>query len=180
MHVLGGAAVGTFQGLLKALVGYSAVLLPLLRKRFQHLMAKHGGKHWRIGRRLALAVDGTRISMPPTKENEQAFCAPNYGSGKTARKEEGQRATQEEEGQPQPVKPQMWLTLLWHMGLHLPWCWKSGPSYASERDHLKQILAEQHFPHNTLFCADAGFTGYDLWKMILDKGHSFLSRVGAT
>ena len=41
------------------------------------------------------------------------------------------------------------------------------------------IKEEQKFPKNTLFCADAGFTGYELWKAIVDAGHSFLIRVGA-
>jgi hypothetical protein len=65
------------------------------------------------------------------------------------------------------------------MGLRMPWSWKSGPSYSSERDHFRQMLAEQKFPKKTLFCADAGFTGYDLWKQMIDAGHSFLIRVGA-
>jgi hypothetical protein len=73
----------------------------------------------------------------------------------------------------------MWVTLLWHMGLQMPWGWKTGPSYAAERDHLRQMLGEQKYPKNTLFCADAGFTGYELWKAMIDRGHSFLIRVGA-
>ena len=47
---------------------------------------------------------------------------------------------------PQAVGPQMWLTLIWHIGLRLPWCWKIGPSYSSERAHLLEMLAEQKFP----------------------------------
>lgn len=182
-QVLGCAAVDTFQGLLKALVTSTPVLLPLLCQRFHLLMQLHGGSHWRIGRWLPLAVDGSRLSVPRTQANEKAFCAPNYGNSKTARarrkkkgKGKGQRRKTKKM---QPVKPQMWLTLLWHMGLRMPWGWKSGPSYASERDHFKQLLTEQKFPTDTLFCADAGFTGYDLWRTILDKGHSFLIRVGA-
>jgi hypothetical protein len=182
VEVLGSAAVDSFQGLLKALLAHTPVLLPLLCQRFRCLMQLHGGTHWRLGRWLPLAVDGSRVSVPRTQANEQAFCAPNYGKGKTARyrkkKGKGQRRREKKEKQ-QPVKPQIWLTLLWHMGLHMPWGWKSGPSYASERDHLRQLLAEQTFPTDTLFCADAGFTGYDLWKAILDGGHSFLIRVGA-
>ena len=79
---------------------------------------------------------------------------------------------------PQPVKPQIWLTLLWHMGMHMPWSWRSGPSNSSEREHFRAMLTEQTFPENRLFCADAGFTGYDLWKAIVDGGHSFSIRVG--
>jgi hypothetical protein len=30
-----------------------------------------------------------------------------------------------------------------------------------------------------LFCADAGFTGYELWKAMIDRGHHILIRVGA-
>jgi len=65
------------------------------------------------------------------------------------------------------------------MGLRTPWSWKSGPSTASERDHFRQMLVEHEFPENTLFCGDAGFTGYDLWKAAIDGGHQILIRVGA-
>ena len=79
---------------------------------------------------------------------------------------------------PKPVAPQMWLTLVWHVGIRLPWCWKLGPSYFSERAHVQTLLDEQRFPLNTLFCANAGFVGYEFWQAILDQGHSFLIRVG--
>jgi hypothetical protein len=72
----------------------------------------------------------------------------------------------------------MWLTLVWHIGLRLPWCWMLGPSYSSERAHLERLLHEQRFPEFALFCADAGFVGYEFWWSILDHGHSFLIRVG--
>jgi hypothetical protein len=127
------------------------------------------------------------VTTPRTKANEQAFCAANYGRSRMA---EYRRRKRREQGRPQrrrrqrrrksaPAVPQIWLTLLWHMGLRMPWCWKSGPSTASERDHFQQMLAEQQFPENTLFCGDAGFTGYELWKAVIDRGHHILIRVGA-
>jgi hypothetical protein len=64
------------------------------------------------------------------------------------------------------------------MGLKLPWCWKTGPSTSSERHHFAEMIATHEFPENTLFCGDAGFVGYELWKTIIDAGHSFLIRVG--
>jgi hypothetical protein len=73
----------------------------------------------------------------------------------------------------------MWLTLLWHAGLGMPWTWRSGPSYASERDHFQTVLREEKFSPDTLFCCDAGFTGYELWKAMIDGGHRFLIRVGS-
>jgi Transposase DDE domain len=182
MKVLGRAAVSTYQGLLKALVTNTAAWLPVIHNHLHQLMQEHGGVHWREGRWLPLAVDGSRVSTPRTKENEKAFCAPNFGKSNSAKyrkkKKKGKRVRRKAK-ESQPVKPQVWVTLLWHMGLRMPWSWKTGPSHSSEREHFKQMLTEQKFPENTLFCADAGFTGYDLWKQMLDAGHSFLIRVGA-
>ena len=69
--------------------------------------------------------------------------------------------------------------MLWHMGLRLPWTWRLGPSHASERDHVKEMLAAEEFPENTLFCGDAGFTGYPLWRAIREAGRDFVVRVGS-
>lgn len=177
VDVLGRAAVTSYQGLMKALVTWTASWLPLLWDRLHRLMEEQGGKHWRVGLWLALAVDGSRVSVPRTKENEKAFCAPNYGNSQAARYRKKKRKRKRRKTQ--PVKPQIWLTLLWHMGLQMPWSWKTGPSYAAERDHFREMLGTQPFPKNTLFCCDAGFTGYELWKAMSDAGHSFLIRVGA-
>ncbi len=182
MKVLGRAALSTYQGFMNALVSYTGQLLPLIWERIHVLMERHGGEHWRIGTWLALAVDGSRVSVPRSKANENAFCAANYGGSQTAKRRRRQQAKKKPQRcrkkKPQPVKPQIWLTLLWHMGLQLPWSWKSGPSTSSEREHFQQMLSEQKFPENTLFCGDAGFTGYDLWKAVMDAGHHFLIRVG--
>ena len=183
-RVLGRVAVTTYQGMTRALISWTATLLPVVQEQLRSLMGRQAGKHLRVGRWLALAVDGSRIGAPRTRENEKAFCAPNYGHGKTAkyRKKTGKggrkRKTKKKKKQ-HPVGPQLWLTMLWHLGLHMPWGWKIGPSYASERDHFRALLDTHKFPKNTLFCADAGFTGYDLWKAMIDAGHAFLIRVGS-
>ena len=41
-----------------------------------------------------------------------------------------------------------------------------------------EMLDEEEFPRNTLFCGDAGFVGYALWTHILSHGFDFLVRVG--
>ena len=142
-------------------------------------------EHWRLGRWLPLAVDGTRLSVPRTRANEQAFCAPHFGHSRTAqyrrrkkKKAQGRRIRRRVKPA-QPVKPQVWTTLLWHMVLQMPWSWKTGPSYAAERDHFREMLREQTFPTDTLFCGDAGFTGYELWTAIQEAKQWFLIRVGA-
>jgi hypothetical protein len=156
--------------------------MPLLCDRIHHLMEKTGGQHWRIGKWLPLAVDGSREDMARTRANEDRFCAKNFGRGATAKyrkkKSKGMRRKRNRQKPPHPVKPQMWITLLWHMGMRLPWTWKLGPSDSSERGHLLQILRERSFPKNTLFCGDAGFVGYAFWKAIHEDGHDFLMRVG--
>jgi hypothetical protein len=111
------------------------------------------------------------------------LCAANYGQGKTAKyrkkKTKGMRRRKNEKAKPQPQEPQAWITMLWHMGLRLPWMWRLGPSNSSERAHVMEMLDDEDFPENTLFCGDAGFVGYLLWSRILDRGFHFLVRVGA-
>ena len=73
--------------------------------------------------------------------------------------------------------PQMWLTLMWHVGTGLPWDWRSGPSGSSEREHMTQMIPD--LPAGSLVTADAGFVGYEYWKALLDAGHAFVIRVGS-
>ena len=80
------------------------------------------------------------------------------------------RRTQNERNRGQPPKPQAWITLLWHMGLRLPWSWRLGPSNSSERAHVMELVGAGEFPSDTLFCGDAGFVGYPLWSAILRSG----------
>jgi hypothetical protein len=177
--ILGKPAVDSYQGMMGALRSYSQQLLPALSSQLHRLMEQSAGEHWRIGRWLALAVDGSRISTPRSKSNERVFAAKNYGFGGRARyRSKWKNKQRRSKPLGEPMKPQIWLTLIWHMGLKMPWCWKTGPSSASERHHLRDMLQAGSFPKNTLFCCDAGFTGYEFWEAILEADHSFLIRVG--
>lgn len=181
LDVLGRVAVDTYQGLLKALVTWTASLLPLLWDHLHELMEQWGGEHSRIGRWVPLAVDGSR-QCATLREKREGFLCPQLWQGRhgQVQEEESQGQTRPSQDQAaQPIKPQIWITLLWHMGLQMPWSWKTGPSYAAERDHFRELLSERKYPKDTLFCGDAGFTGYELWKTVIDAGHSFLVRVGA-
>jgi hypothetical protein len=149
-----------------------------------------GDASFRVGLWLALAVDGSRVQTPRTEKNERRFCKPPKTNRKKKRKSKKKRsrhaqrkraaaARKKAHYDPQAVGPQMWLTLVWHIGMRLPWCWKIGPSYSSERAHVLDLLVSEKFPRNTLFCGDAGFTGYDFWQGIASHGHHFLARVGS-
>ena len=175
--------LSTCQGFMWALVGYTPQLMPLLRALVQQCMPTLTSKFWRIDGFVLIAFDGARSTAPRTRSNEAALCAKNYGKSSTAKyrkkKTKGMRRRKNEKNKPQPQKPQAWITLLWHMGLRLPWMWRLGPSDSSERTHVMEMLEQGEFRKNTLFCGDAGFVGYPLWSKILSCSHQFLVRVGA-
>jgi hypothetical protein len=145
----------TYQGFIRAMHRWGGPLLSLLGGAFRSEIRQMAGRHWTREGFTAFAVDGSRVECPRTKANEKAL-------GRGGRKKTG---------------PQFWLTVLWHMGLGLPWAWKIGPSTDAERNHLRDMLAT--LPSASLLVADAGFVGYDLMAAILAAGHSFLIRVGA-
>jgi hypothetical protein len=175
--------LGTYQGFMGALVGWTARLLPRLQRAVQQRMQQLGCKFWRCDGWVPIAFDGSRSTAPRTRSNEAALAAKNYGKGRTARyrkkKSKGMRRRRNEKNKPQPPQPQAWVTLLWHMGLRLPWTWRHGPSDSSERAHVMDMMQTEAFPRKTLFCGDAGFVGYPLWSSLLEKGHEFLVRVGS-
>jgi hypothetical protein len=185
----------TYQGFMGALVRWKDELVTLLCGRLRQCMEDIGGRFWRLHGWVVLAVDGSRSTAPRTRANEKAFCAPNYGHGqkaqsnrrkkaKTNKKKKARRKKAKNNASPMTEKklvaqpPQMWITLLWHVGLRLPWAWRLGPSNSSERAHAMEMIRDEDFPKKTLFCGDAGFIGYDFWKSILDRRCQFLVRVG--
>lgn len=178
-----GPALTTYQGFMAALVKWSPALIREILGAMRLRMAALGSRFWRIGSWVLIAFDGSRASAPRTRSNERAFCAANYGKGKTAKyrkkKTKGLRRRRNKKNKVQPPPPQIWMTLLWHVGFRLPWAWRLGPSNSSERDHVMDMLATESFPKDTMFCGDAGFIGYPLWSRIHSRGHDFLVRAGA-
>jgi hypothetical protein len=182
LGLIGRAALTTYQGLAGALQTWTPTFMPPLIIKLHQRMQEVGSRHLRVGRWLPLAIDGSRTTTPRTRSNERAFCAANYGKGKTAKyrkkKTKGMRRRKNQRAKPQPQAPQIWITLMWHIGLGVPWCWKLGPSNASERQHVLDMIRSGHFLKSTLFVGDAGFVGYEFWKLIIEQGHHFLVRVG--
>jgi hypothetical protein len=175
--------LSTYQGFMWALVGWTAKLLPVLRDIVQQRMEQMASKFWSMDGWVPYGFDGSRSTAPRTKSNEAALCAHNYGKGKTAKyrkkKSKGMRRKRNEKSKAQAPEPQAWITLLWHMGLRLPWSWRLGPSNSSERTHVMDMLRTEWFPQNSLMCGDAGFVGHPLWACLLEQKRDFLVRVGA-
>lgn len=175
--------VTTYTVFMNAVDRYREIIGDRLRLRHQELAEKIGGRFFRTDTRVLMGFDGSRATAPRTVANEKAFCAPNYGQSSKAKarkkkaKELDRKRSKPEKIEPQ--EPQVWITMMWHMGLRLPWTWRLGPSNSSERGHVQEILQKEAFPVGTLFCGDAGFVGHPLWKSIIDTGADFLIRVGA-
>jgi len=145
----------TYTGWYEAQAKWIGPLKPAMAKRLQREMQAMAGNHWQREGWCAFAVDGSRVECPRTAANEKALgCA---GREKTG--------------------PQLFVTTLWHMGLGLPWDFRTGPGTASERRHLEEMLPG--LPAKSLVVADAGFVGYDLCQRILVAQQNFLLRVGA-
>lgn len=171
----------TYTGFMNAVNRYRDVLCEGLRVRRQALAKQIGGKYFRTNKRVLIGFDGSRATAPRSVANEKAFCAPNYGFGKEAKYgKKKSKASRIRNAAHKPAKPepQVWITMMWHMGMRLPWTWRLGPSNSSERGHVQLILEQEEFPENTMFCGDAGFVGYPLWSSILKAGAEFLVRVG--
>ncbi len=172
----------TYAAFFNALDRYRETFGLRLRQQFQALAEEVAGRFWRDGGWVLMGFDGSRVTTPRSVSNEETFCAPNYGQGRTAKyrkkKTKGMRRRKNEKNKPEPQSPQAWITMMWHMNLRLPWTWRLGPSNSSERGHVMEMLTQEDFPESTLFCGDAGFVGYDFWKAILEAGGDFLIRVG--
>jgi hypothetical protein len=111
-------------------------------------------------------VDGSQFAAPWTKANEEKL-------GKKGRKPKGAKCQKKQTD----LRPQLTLTLLWHMNLGLPWAWKHGGLSEGERTQFRELL--DLLPQAALIVADAGFVGYLLWQSIMNGSRHFLIRVGA-
>lgn len=128
-------------------------LVPAVTLKLQRHMRKLIPQR-QSGRWEALAVDGSDAACPRTVPNQNAM-------GDT--------------GQPGGI-PQLRMTILYHLGLGLPWAFRVGPSSQSERSHLREMLDE--LPEKSLLVADAGFIGYDLCRDMIARKRHFLLRIG--
>ena len=120
--------------------------------------------------------------MPRTESNESRFSPRSTqkrrrGKGAKRRKSASRRDRAKRSRAKKANSPQIWLTVMWHVGTGLPWDWRTGPSDSSERDHLRQMI--ESLPQRALIAADAGFVGYEYWKEVINSGRYLLVRVGS-
>ena len=170
------------QGFLKMLSKWQPELLGSLVSHFRARMHEVHAAQWETGGYVVFAGDGSRVALARSQSLEVAFTSPRRRR-RTARRKRATAARGSAKKQTATTRykkatsPQLWLTLLWHVGSGLPWAWRTGPSGASERAHLAEMLPE--LPAQALLVADAGFGGYELWQTLLATDHHFVIRVGA-
>ncbi len=156
----------SYRGFMNALVRHNALLVHVISERLRLRMLELAGERGKIAGLTPFVVDGSQVGTPWTKANEGAL-------GKTGRKPRGAKCQKKQTD----LRPQLTLTLLWHMNLGLPWAWKHGGLSDGERTQFRELLDQ--LPKAALVVADAGFVGYLLWQTILNGGRHFLIRVGA-
>lgn len=185
----------TYEGFLKVLRRWSSELLLAVTGALQLRMEQELPDQFRIAGFVVMAGDGSRVGVPRTESNQQAFSPRrkqkkkqnNNKKSRKSKRDKSRRKAQAAKPRKQKQQSaasiekkadmtQMWLTLLWNVGTGLPWSWRSGAADSSERHHLLEMLGEM--PENTLITADAGFVGYEFWQAILGAGHEFVIRVG--
>lgn len=146
---------GSFAGFMAALQRQGDGLLRVLAEHLRSIIPVLFASHWTLNGRLVFIGDGSRFECPRTLANERKLkCA--------GRKKTG---------------PQFMLTTLLHAGTGLPWEWRRGSGKSSERGHLREML--WLIPRGAWLLADAGFTGYDLFRQLKQKGIHFVIRAGA-
>jgi len=173
---------GSVQGFLKMLSKWQPELLGVVIPHLRQQLRAGQPAQWETAGYVAFAADGSRVAVARTKSLEARFAPQRrprrrrrqHPPAARARRPKRQAAAARHK---KATSPQLWLTLLWHLGSGLPWAWRTGPSGASEREHLVAMVPE--LPAHALLVADAGFVGYEVWQTLLAAGHHFVSRVGA-
>ena len=94
----------SYTGFIKQLLSLGSCLLePVVANNREHIK-RLAGRHWQWKNFVLMAVDGSRVNAPRTKTNEQSLGCTKQGK----------------------ARPQMWLTMLMHLGTGLPWNIKQG------------------------------------------------------
>ena len=104
-----------------------------------------------------VAVDMTKLALPPYESVKEGFGCPKDAKGKTA------------------PAPQATLTALWDISSNTPIDWRMERVYASERFAAHDLVTS--LDHNDLLIADRGYPSRRLLKQLIDQKTAFLLRM---
>jgi Transposase DDE domain len=184
MAILARIPATTYQAFLKMLSTWTVTLTTVLVVASRQRMQTDLADRFKVCGFQVFGVDGSRLELPRTESNEKRFSPASARPGARAKlRRQPRRRTRSQASRARRARekkansPQMWLTVMFHLGAGLPWDWRTGPSDSSERDHLRQMI--DALPAGALVTADAGFVGYEYWKALIESGRHLLIRVGA-
>ncbi len=158
----------TAEGFEKALGQLPLPVLRAVAAAVRNRLTQVFAERLRVGGFVPLGCDGSRLACPRTRELEQRL---------RRRKKKNKKVQPEKNKKVQPETPQIWVTAVVHLSLGLLWSWRLGQGTASEREHLRHLVASM--PRRTLLVADAGYVGYELLTSLQAAGLSFLIRVSS-
>jgi hypothetical protein len=167
---------GSYQAFLKMLKKWTGTLMASVVLCFRRRMQQGDVGEFLTAGFAVFAVDGSRVELPRSVSNQEAYCAKKKQaknkavSGKRRRQRKAgnvrkkkqrttnrrarRRSRRGRSVQQKLDNPNAWVTTMWHVGTGLPWDWRIGPSNSSERDHLRQMIDD--LPPAALVTADAG------------------------
>ena len=145
----------TYKGFIKALEQHSQRLLAVVSAALREAVSKTAHVHWEIEGWVVMGVDGSKVECPRTVADEEAF----GWAGKDH------------------SRPQQSLTTVLHVGTGIVWDWRRGMGRDAERRHLREMIST--LPARALLLADAGFTGFELLRELMEGGRSFIIRAGS-
>jgi Transposase DDE domain len=172
----------SYQAFLKILVRWTAALRQDLVLQYHLLMERAFPDHFRIAGYVPFGGDGSKLQVARTRSNEARYSPAKTRARKGKKRRKTKRRKQSRQARAHQARakkadsPQMALTLLHHLALRLPWDWRLGPSDASERHQLLDMIP--HLPPDALVVADCGFYGYEFWSALLASKRQFVIRVG--
>jgi len=143
----------TCEGFHKALARVPLPALRLVAAAVRRRLALLFAARLQVSGFVPIGCDGSRVACPRSAELEQRLGG----------------------GSKDQSPPMLWVTALVHLPPGLLWSWRLGNGTASERDHLRHLVAA--LPRGALLVADAGYVGYDLLRALRAAGQSFLIRL---
>src|SRR5690606_32365365 len=167
---------GSVQAFMKLLTRWTEVLVQAVQTAWRQRMREALAAQWTVHGWAVFGVDGSRLELPRTQSHEAVYSSARHRAGQPAKRRRCGRSRANAHAK-KASTPQMWLTLLFHVGTGLPWCWRIGPPGSNEQAHARNMLAE--LPAQALVVGDAGFVGYDDLQAVLASGRQALVRVGA-
>lgn len=164
----------SYQAFVKLLRKWTKPLIEGLQTTLRLRMENLAPEDWRLYGFIVFGVDGTKVELPRTKSNQETCSVDRHASksGRTRRHKSKDAASLKK-----AEHPALFLTTIFHVGLQLPWNWRIGPAYSSERAHALEMLPQ--LPAGSLLTADAGFVGYPFVQEVMQQGHQLLIRVGS-